>query len=182
MFGGAGAPRRQLRLLAQQGSGPKSASNLHPHALDADGVETTGLGSVDFWIGGLAAARYARSAKLLGSTLTPSFSGPSSECANNDAGSTACRDTPGRTFLTSLENNTFADMIMANTDATHLPGDVFKTPNYILGSTEDERAVPGAGPPGAAGPPEPAPRSARRARSPRHGAARPPTISGYMVT
>ena len=35
-------------------------------------------------------------------------------------------------FLTELENNSFAKLIMANTDATHLPGDVFSTPGFIL--------------------------------------------------
>ena len=40
--------------------------------------------------------------------------------------------TAGLNFLTELENNSFAKMMMANTDATHLPGDVFSTPGLIL--------------------------------------------------
>ena len=35
--------------------------------------------------------------------------------------------TQGLNFLTELENNSFAKLIMANTDATHLAGDVFST-------------------------------------------------------
>ena len=31
-----------------------------------------------------------------------------------------------------MENNSFAGMIMRNTDATHLPSDVFSTPGLIL--------------------------------------------------
>src|SRR5690606_19006749 len=31
-----------------------------------------------------------------------------------------------------MENNSFASMIMRNTDATHLPSDVFSTPGLIL--------------------------------------------------
>ena len=31
-----------------------------------------------------------------------------------------------------MENNSFAAMIMRNTDATHLPSDVFSTPGLIL--------------------------------------------------
>ena len=31
-----------------------------------------------------------------------------------------------------MEDNSFAAMIMANTDATHLPSDVFSTPGLIL--------------------------------------------------
>ena len=38
----------------------------------------------------------------------------------------------GLNFLNELENNSFAKLIMANTDATHLPGDVFSTPGFIL--------------------------------------------------
>ena len=33
--------------------------------------------------------------------------------------------TAGLNFLTELEGNSFAKLIMANTDATHLPGNVF---------------------------------------------------------
>jgi Ca2+-binding RTX toxin-like protein len=35
-------------------------------------------------------------------------------------------------FLTELEGNSFARLIMANTDATHLPGNVFTTPAFVL--------------------------------------------------
>ena len=38
----------------------------------------------------------------------------------------------GLNFLNELENNSFAKLIMANTDTTHLPGDVFSTPGFIL--------------------------------------------------
>ena len=40
--------------------------------------------------------------------------------------------TVGLNFLAELENNSFAKLIMANTDATHLPGLVFTTPGLIL--------------------------------------------------
>src|SRR4029450_4340945 len=35
-------------------------------------------------------------------------------------------------FNTELENNSFAKLIEANTDATHLPGLVFKAPAFTL--------------------------------------------------
>src|SRR5689334_15627086 len=35
-------------------------------------------------------------------------------------------------FGAELENNTFSALVMANTDATHLPGRVFLTPAYTL--------------------------------------------------
>ena len=40
--------------------------------------------------------------------------------------------TAGLNFLTELEGNSFSKLIMANTDATHLPGNVFQTPTWIL--------------------------------------------------
>ncbi|MFM9883872.1 MAG: peroxidase family protein [Burkholderiales bacterium] len=40
--------------------------------------------------------------------------------------------TQGMNFLTELENNSFAKLIMANTDVEHLPGDVFTTPAWTL--------------------------------------------------
>jgi hypothetical protein len=40
--------------------------------------------------------------------------------------------TAGLNFNTELENNSFAKLIMANTDAVHLPGLVFKTPAFTF--------------------------------------------------
>src|SRR5262249_16287903 len=40
--------------------------------------------------------------------------------------------TAGLNFNTELENNSFAKLIMANTNATHLPGIVFKTPSFTF--------------------------------------------------
>ena len=37
-----------------------------------------------------------------------------------------------------MENNSFAAMIMRNTDATHLPSDVFSTPGLILEVDRDQ--------------------------------------------
>ena len=40
--------------------------------------------------------------------------------------------TAGLNFGTELENNSFAQLIMLNSDAKHLPADVFQTPKFIL--------------------------------------------------
>ena len=40
--------------------------------------------------------------------------------------------TDGLSFRAELEFNSFAKLIMANTDAVHLPGLVFMTPAYTL--------------------------------------------------
>jgi hypothetical protein len=51
----------------------------------------------------------------------------------------------GTKFLSELENNSFAKLIMANTDATHLPADVFSTPAWIL-EVNREQQFTGIGP------------------------------------
>src|SRR5262245_48704481 len=152
VFGSPDAPADSFDFLHSQGDwASKSASNPTPvHALDADGVETTGLGSVDFWIGGLAEQNMPFG-EMLGSTFAFVFETQLETLQNNDRLYYLSR-TPGRTFLTSLENNTFAEMIMANTDATHLPGDVFKTPNYILELDQTKQFNAGLGPDGHADP------------------------------
>src|SRR5256712_5571865 len=38
----------------------------------------------------------------------------------------------GLNFQAELENNTFAKLVMLNTDATHLPGLIFSTPTFTL--------------------------------------------------
>ena len=35
-------------------------------------------------------------------------------------------------FGTELENNSFAKLVMLNTDATHLPDAIFSTPTFTL--------------------------------------------------
>src|SRR5262249_36621757 len=50
VLGGTGAPADRLDFLNSTGAW----ANNGPHAKDLDGVTTTGLGSIDLWIGGLA--------------------------------------------------------------------------------------------------------------------------------
>src|SRR3712207_5947382 len=38
--------------------------------------------------------------------------------------------TAGLNFLTQLEESSFAELVMRNTDARHLPFDVFSSPDY----------------------------------------------------
>src|SRR5262249_56512478 len=40
--------------------------------------------------------------------------------------------TAGLNFGTELENNTFSQLVMANTDVTHLPAAIFSTPTWTL--------------------------------------------------
>src|SRR5262245_65179474 len=71
------------------------------------------------------------SGEMLGSTFAFVFETQLETLQNNDRLYYLHR-TAGLPFLTFLEDNSFASMIMANTDATHLPGEVFKDPNFIL--------------------------------------------------
>ena len=97
---------------------------------DVDGVTTTGLGDVDLWIGGLAEKQMPFGG-LLGSTFNFVFETQMEKLQDGDRFYYLER-TQGMNFLTELENNSFAKLIMANTDVTHLPGDVFTTPAFTL--------------------------------------------------
>ena len=111
VLGGAGAPGDRLDFL------------------NGD-AETTGVGAIDFWIGGLAEKQMPFGG-LLGSTFAFVFETQLEALQNADRFYYLAR-TAGLDFGVALENNSFAQLIMLNTDATHLPGDVFTTPAYTL--------------------------------------------------
>ena len=123
-------PADRLEFLNSTGTW---ASNLPADPLrpkDVDSVSTTGLGSVDLWIGGLAEKQMPFGG-LLGSTFNFVFETQMEKLQDGDRFYYLER-TAGMNFLTELENNSFAKLIMANTDVTHLPGDVFTTPAFTL--------------------------------------------------
>ncbi|MER2512805.1 MAG: peroxidase family protein, partial [Nitrosomonas ureae] len=98
-----------------------------------NGVTTanSGLDSVDFWIGGLAEAQ-APFGGLLGSTFNFVFETQMENLQNGDRFYYLAR-TAGLDFLTQLEENSFAEMIMRNLpNVKHLPFDVFSTPTYTF--------------------------------------------------
>ncbi len=96
----------------------------------AEGVTTTGVDAIDFWIGGLAEEKMPFGG-MLGSTFNFVFENQLEALQNADRFYYLDR-TAGINFVTELENNSFARLIMANSDAKHLPGLVFSTPAYIL--------------------------------------------------
>ena len=110
--------RRRDRLDFLNGTGEYAGGNLG------------GLDDVDLWIGGLAEKKMPFGG-LLGSTFNFVFETQMEMLQDGDRFYYLER-TAGLNFLTELENNSFAKLIMANTDATHLPGDVFSTPGFIL--------------------------------------------------
>ena len=59
--------------------------------------------------------------------------------------------TAGLSFGTELEFNSFSKMIMANTNAVHLPGNVFQAVSFTL-EADQSRQFTGLGPDGRADP------------------------------
>ena len=120
VFGGTDAPADRLDFLNSTGE----------YASGPDGVTITGVDAIDFWIGGLAEKQMPFGG-LLGSTFNFVFEEQMEKLQDGDRFYYLER-TQGLNFLSELENNSFAKLIMANTDATHLPGDVFTAPGLIL--------------------------------------------------
>lgn len=89
-----------------------------------------GLEDVDFWIGGLAELA-PEFGSMLGTTFAFVFETQMEMLQNGDRFYYLARFS-GLNFLAELEGNSFASLIMRNTDLVHLPGDVFATPDWTL--------------------------------------------------
>ena len=96
----------------------------------ANGVTTTGVDAIDLWIGGLAEKQMPFGG-LLGSTFNFVFETQMENLQNGDRFYYLSR-LAGLNFLTEMENNSFAKLVMLNTDATHLPASIFTTPTWTL--------------------------------------------------
>jgi len=95
-----------------------------------EGVTTTGLDEVDFWIGGLA-ERLNPFGGMLGSTFNYVFEIQLENLQFGDRFYYLFRN-QGQQLFAALEGNTFADIIQRNTDASNLPADVFALHDPIL--------------------------------------------------
>jgi Ca2+-binding RTX toxin-like protein len=104
---------------------------------------TTGVDLIDLWVGGLA-ERQMPFGGLLGSTFNFVFETQMENLQNGDRFYYLAR-TAGLDFAAELENNSFAKLIMLNTDATHLPADVFSTPAFILEADQSRQFNAGLG-------------------------------------
>jgi Ca2+-binding RTX toxin-like protein len=92
---------------------------------------SSGLNAVDFWIGGLA-EKQSPFGGLLGSTFNFVFETQLENLQDGDRFYYLAR-TAGLDFLTQLEENSFAEMIMRNLPGVkHLPADVFSTPAFTF--------------------------------------------------
>ncbi|MCC7282643.1 MAG: hypothetical protein IT556_09690 [Acetobacteraceae bacterium] len=120
VFGGPGAPADAQDFLNGTGAwGP-----------GVGGLPSTGLESIDLWIGGLAEAIMPFGG-MLGSTFNYVFETQMESLQNGDRFYYLQR-LDGLHLFGEMENNSFASLIMRNTNATHLPGDVFAKPAFIL--------------------------------------------------
>jgi Ca2+-binding RTX toxin-like protein len=119
------------------------------YANSPEGVTMTGVDAIDMWIGGLAEAQ-SPFGGLLGSTFNFIFETQMEALQAGDRFYYLAR-LAGLNLLTEMENNSFAQMVMANTDATHLPGDVFSTPTWNLEVNQASQFT-GLGPDGRADP------------------------------
>ncbi len=90
----------------------------------------TGLNDIDFWIGGLA-EKIEPFGGMLGSTFGFVFETQLEALQNHDRFYYLGR-LGGTNLLNEIENNSFAALVVRNSDATHLPLDVFSTPAFTL--------------------------------------------------
>ena len=108
-----------------------------------------GLENVDLWIGGLA-EKILPFGGMLGSTFNFVFEVPLEQLQNGDRFYYLQR-LDGLHLFGEMEANSFASMIMRNTDATHLPSDVFSVPGLILEIDRTKQYNPDLGAAGADG-------------------------------
>ncbi len=108
----------------------------------AAGVTTTGVDDIDLWIGGLA-EKQSPFGGMLGTTFGFIFELQLEALQNGDRFYYLSR-TAGLNFGTELENNSFSDLVMLNTNATHLPGDIFSMPAFTL-EVDQNRQYTGLG-------------------------------------
>jgi Ca2+-binding RTX toxin-like protein len=106
-------------------------------------VTTTGLDSVDLWIGGLA-EKILPFGGMLGSTFNFIFEVQMEQLQDGDRFYYLQR-LDGLHLLSEMENNTFAKIISKNADAGHLPSDVFSTPGLNLEVDRTMQFKPGLG-------------------------------------
>ncbi|MGF6092986.1 peroxidase family protein, partial [Pseudomonas sp. 18173] len=134
VFNGAGSPADRLDFLNSTGAYANVTTagkdGILGTADDQTGVTVTGVDDIDFWVGGLAEQKMPFGG-MLGSTFNFVFETQLEALQNGDRFYYLSR-TAGLNFGTELENNSFAKLIMLNSDVTHLSNTVFLTPTFTL--------------------------------------------------
>ena len=131
----AEAKRAAATLLVMGGSGSPSDRTDFLNSSGTWADRESGLNLVDFWIGGLA-ERKMLFGGMLGSTFNFVFEIQMEKLQDGDRFYYLSR-TQGLDLLGALEANSFASLVMANTDlgqpgSSHLPGDLFASVDHIL--------------------------------------------------
>lgn len=131
----AEAKRAAATLLVMGGSGSPSDRTDFLNSSGTWANRESGLNLVDFWIGGLA-ERKMLFGGMLGSTFNFVFEIQMEKLQDGDRFYYLSR-TQGLDLLGALEANSFASLVMANTDlgqpgSSHLPGDLFASVDHIL--------------------------------------------------
>lgn len=131
----AEAKRAAATLLVMGGSGSPSDRTDFLNSSGTWADRESGLNLVDFWIGGLA-ERKMPFGGMLGSTFNFVFETQMEKLQDGDRFYYLSR-TQGLDLLGALEANSFASLVMANTDlgrpgSSHLPGDLFASVDHIL--------------------------------------------------
>ena len=134
VLGGAGAPADRLDFLNSTGAWANvtlaGKDGIAGTADDIAGVTVSGVDAIDFWVGGLAEKKMPFGG-MLGSSFNFVFETQLEALQNGDRFYYLSR-TAGMNFGTELENNSFAKLIMLNSDVTHLSNTVFLTPTFTL--------------------------------------------------
>ena len=113
---------------------PRAIHDAAGHAATWSTGSVTGLDQVDMWIGGLA-EKQNLFGSMLGSTFEFIFRTQMESLQDGDRLYYLPR-TEGMHFNTELENSSFAEMIRDNTGIKHLPGNIFRTPEYTIESSD----------------------------------------------
>ncbi|WEK29101.1 MAG: peroxidase family protein [Candidatus Pseudomonas phytovorans] len=134
VLGGSGSPLDRLDFLNGTGAYANvtlaGKDGIAGTADDITGVTVTGVDAIDFWVGGLAEKKMPFGG-MLGSSFNFVFETQLESLQNGDRFYYLSR-TAGMNFGTELENNSFAKLIMLNSDVTHLSNTVFLTPTFTL--------------------------------------------------
>ncbi|GAB3266187.1 hypothetical protein GCM10027425_32350 [Alteromonas gracilis] len=94
------------------------------------GASATGVDDIDLWVGGLV-ERPMVFGGMLGSTFNDIFEIQMEDLQDGDRFYYLSR-TAGLNLLTQLEGNSFAELVMRNTDVTSLPADAFSRPDHVF--------------------------------------------------
>lgn len=97
---------------------------------NAGGTTTTGLESVEFWVGGLA-ERLDAFGGMLGSTFNYVFETQLEQLQFGDRFYYLFRN-QGEQLFAALEANSFSDLIQRNSDASNLPANIFALQDPII--------------------------------------------------